>query len=425
MNLLDTFGPLAPRYQGIGKLWPGVSKDLSEDKEAYFQVGQAASSRIVVACMTSAPIDPAHIGRLVGVTEDGFNLVISPLIPIQLTDRSNLRTCTALATQMTVWGMGRPFRPTQIVFSLANLGLEQSASFPRSFETEIGDYSLRFEPVSDYSDIYKKLRQASGISATATCTVRKPGGARLQLPKVAELVDNVCTPLSLATGTKVTWVSYSADNPYGAVSVYRSSVTKPYSNVLTNLGWRLHLPALLDAWVTSSEKTYVRLMTDYFIDATNEEAYMETRILTAASLLDALTNHYAAQHDFDFIVNETEWTRLRPPLRKAMKQATISTGFPSKLGEKLGANVNSLRRYPLAQKLSKMLDDLDLPTNSVDRVIAIRDSIVHAGSVTTGKEPFDDYRCLLWVPFAILARLAGYRDEIPASLGQCGHDLHA
>jgi hypothetical protein len=173
---------------------------------------------------------------------------------------------------------------------------------------------------------------------------------------------------------------------------------------------------MVDAWITSSEKPYVRLMTDYFVDATNEAAYLETRILTAAALLDALTNHYAANHDFDFLIDDTNWTTLRPTLRKAIRDAAISKGFVQEVGRTLGANVNSLRRYAFADKLKKMLGDLALPTDSVDRVTAIRDSIVHTGSVSTKNRPFDDYRFLLWVPFAVLARLAGYQNDIPGGV---------
>jgi hypothetical protein len=219
-------------------------------------------------------------------------------------------------------------------------------------------------------------------------------------------MDQVCTGLSLATGTKVTWLSYR--DKMDSLVGHRSSVTKDYSNRINVLGWTLDPPEAVQAYARSRPRRFFREMIDYFADVTAPGVYIQTKALTASTLLDALTNHYSAQARFENAVADPAWKKLRPILLAAIDAEFSKVGLAAPSVGK----IEGLRRYSFREKLEKLLAEKGIPKPDLGQLIQIRDHLVHTGQFRDGGSHTDAFHLLLWTSYSVLARLAGYKGSM-------------
>jgi hypothetical protein len=413
MELLNSFGPSLHQYEGVGKILHAKSEGLRRKRtNVSFEGRQLVNGQVVVAWMAPGFMDWLDAETLVGVArQPAAAITVDHLQPIESSfSTPGISSGIAFARQMILEGpLHSKLKPTRLEFSVVNLAFSQSARSAAPLEAQVDGYSLRFSPVSDYEFTSKRLRRASGVAVTATCECERLDKSPANAKKAAEIVDSVCVALSLATGSKVTWINWRTiglADP--GISMHRSSVTKPYGSTVLALGWRLNSTEAIKGWISVKGKDSLRPMIDYFLDAAGPGPYLETRALAAASLLDALTNHYSQQNGFDFLLEDSEWKKVRPAIRKALEKECKSLGVTPLLG----ANVNALRRRTFEEKLKRLLNDLKLPSAHIGDLVEARNVLVHSGRFLKESQPVNQYHLLLWTAFAVLARLTGYLEEI-------------
>jgi hypothetical protein len=409
MELLNSFGPVLHRYEGVGELIQAKPvKGRREKHRVSFEALQLENGEVVVGWMADGFVYSLDVEKLVGVVRQPLTkIVVHGLQMIGNNMSPGISSGIAYAAQMQLEGsLASKHNATRLEFSVVNLAFSQAAKPTAPLEVEADGYSLRFSPSPDYEAARERLRHSSGVVVTANCSCERLDKEAPNPRKAAEVVDSVCVALSLATGNKVTWINWrSVAQPALMVSVHRPSVTKRYGGLITARGWQLDLAKAVTSWVAVKEKSDLRPMVDYFLDAASQGPYLETRALTAASLLDALTNHYAEQRGFALLLDEDEWRKARPRVRKALAEIDPS----------LQVNANALRRCPFKAKLTRLLGEQKLESTHVDDVVKIRDALVHSGRFLEGPPNLDQYFLVLRTAFAILARLSGYSEEILAA----------
>lgn len=241
------------------------------------------------------------------------------------------------------------------------------------------------DPVPDYDDAIRRIRAQKGISVTCE-VVAKPSEVT-ELHAVASKVDELCRLLSLARGTKITWISAEECMEDGEAHriILRNSVTWPFSS-----------PALIDPrnpqdtaiFIEKVYPTYLKLRDSYnlnivieqYLDAKRATVYLETRALAAVSLLDFLQGRYASQCGLDKIVsnfgNEKK-KKLRIHLKEYLKEL-----FPcidgSTLNE-MAEKVSELNRRSYLNLLILWVRDLglDMSQDELSKVKDTRNSLVH------------------------------------------------
>ena len=407
MDFLDPFGAAVHRYQGVGTLTCGPGPRPRRSKVS-FEVRQLQDGSLVVGCMAAGFVDFSRWRTLAGWAEEPSARVrVTGAMVVDSQWRSpGICWSAAYAKHVDIdKPMLHRLPASYIDFQLVNLTDRRwnGSDFPVSFSYR--DYKLTLRPSATYTRLAKGLNRVPGTAVTATLRVRPAGGNPLRPAAVASAADEICRALSLAAGTKVNWLMYETSS--GAIR-HRSSVLKPYSNLLAALGWRLDFQAILTGWAIARDKRHLRAMTDYFMDATAVGPYLETRALTAASLLDALTNHWAHSNGFDVLVDDVSWRKAERKLRGAIRQTAAECG----IDESIDINIKALQRRPFADRLQRLLGRLNIQSGHVSGLIPVRNSLIHDGEFPEGVDRRQAFLQLVWTDLAILARLAGYKPAI-------------
>jgi len=407
MQFLDSFGEPVYRYDGVGTLGLETSQNR-RNIEVSYEVRQLADGLVVVGWLTHGFFISSEIRTLVGwVRQPRGRIEVRGLVPIQSEiGFPGVRFGIARAhdARLEVRRLSKPMS-SRAVFSMVNLTSEpwERNDFP--FSVSYGNYRLSFSPLPGYQQVVERLCRVPGTAVTARCVIERQDGAPIKPARAAQAVDSVSWALSLATGTKVVWSTYETAS---GDRLHRSSTTRPYSHRLAALGWRLDVDEAVSSWERAGAKPHLRPMIDYFMDATAEGPYLQTKALTAASLLDALTNHWCVQNGLDLLVGDTLWRQAQPKLRRAIRQAAANHG----IDESIAGNVKSLQRRPFADKLERLLRRLNIQSDHLRDLVRLRNSLVHDGDFPPGVDRVRSYHQLVWTDLAILARLAGYKSTI-------------
>jgi len=407
--MLEPFGPFRSRYYGLGSI--SIDEDGRRVRaRASFEVRQLTEGRVIVGYLTRRPTDLAEPRTISGpVSEPGGWIEVGGLTRVQTSVKvPGLCSGACIATNATITkGLGHALR--SVTFAFVNFNFGWASRTPLAVQAQFRQYHIRLAPIQGYDDAMRRASRTSGIEVTAKCTIRQVTGAFIRLQTAIRVADEISSALSLATGTKVAWIAYEADD---AVWGHRSSVTKPYSSLLSLLYGSLDVPQMIAAWARTRDRPYLRSMIDYFMDATAAGVYRQTRALTAASLLDAVTDRWAEAHGHAWIVHDHDWNQARPKLGKYIREASKQLGLPNRLAR----NVNSLRRQPFRHRLERLLAALKLGPVDLDTIVAVRNQVVHTGTIPEGDAGRRAYQLLLALDLSILARLAGYKGVIGAHL---------
>jgi hypothetical protein len=299
---------------------------------------------------------------------------------------------------------GVPAGATQMEFSITNLVIPGWPHVGSPLVIDVPGYRVTLKPLEDYEGTAQQLLRTSGTLRTAEAEIwpRPYGPITSRFAKAT--LDDVSSGLTLATGTKVSWISYRiGDRRVG----HRSSVTKEFSATLHNLEWVLDLASAVPANMKNKDRAFVREMIDYFTDVTAPELFLETRSLTASTLLDALTNRYSRRVGYETYIKGTAWKKLRARLVDAIDAESTKFG----LAGTLSGHVDNLRRYSFKERLVRLLDDKGLLHPDLDELTKVRNDLVHTGHFS-GANHFESFKLLLWVSFAVLAKLADYPGAI-------------
>jgi hypothetical protein len=161
----------------------------------------------------------------------------------------------------------------------------------------LGSRSVSVVHVGSYDAIVHRL--TAGIrSAAVTCELRCTVATRSELAALEGFMDQLCAVLSLAAGTKVSWVSYDACDTNGelVVSVKRNSVIGRFSAAsLIDVQNAAHVRGFVEQvlGVISNAQSIIewRRAIDAKMDA-QAGGYLETKALMASVVTEYLVQAF-------------------------------------------------------------------------------------------------------------------------------------
>lgn len=95
----------------------------------------------------------------------------------------------------------------------------------------INGIDIFIRPVNGYNKIIKDIEYTHNVAVTADLLVE---GNIENKDNIIQIVNNICSLLSLAKGTKINWISYTIENNNEEVleKYYSNRVTKSYSALM-------------------------------------------------------------------------------------------------------------------------------------------------------------------------------------------------
>lgn len=353
-----------------------------EAADIYFDARQMDDGRIVVGCLAKGGTRLSREAtRIHGVTTDYDTIAL---------DGRN-ETLLNGAMGGTLPHMHYAFRTMRLTHGPSHLPARHfSATFanliidpfnimipPPAMQVTFGDYCLEIAPVDGYVQAWERLQAYGGVLPTVTITVSRTDDRLIDAGEITPLLFELCNPLSLACSTRIAWLRYVASWPKDdgtrrpLHTEHTSSLSQPYTNDGVMRGLTSDIAALLPAWAVrapspiSTEALGIRIA--HYLDACARHNFAETSALSAAALLDAISNEYATA------------TSFKGTLRK---------------------------------RLDHLLEDLQIECDFVDAAVQTRNELAHQGRFLTENHGLENTQ-LLWLAYAILVRLVDTTLPLP------------
>lgn len=297
-------------------------------------------------------------------------------------------------------------------------GPKQVEHFYRNLELKTPWGIAAVDPVPDYDDLIKRTKAQKGISVT--CKVVAKPSVDMELREVTSKLDELCRLLSLARGTKITWINAEECMEDGKAHriILKNSVTWPFSPL-----------ALIDPrnpqdtplFIGKVYPTYLKLRDSYnldiaielYLDAKRETAYLQTRALAAVVLLDFLQGKYASRHGLNKIVSG--FSKEKGKFRDYLKKLIMSL-FPDIKDEDLNEmleKTSELNRRSYLNILKLWAHDLklDISEDELSEVKSTRNALVHSAKFKSddSKGKQREYFRLIRLIDQVFLKLLGYK----------------
>lgn len=248
------------------------------------------------------------------------------------------------------------------------------------------------DPVPDYKDVIQRIKAQKGISVTCKVTVKPL--ISMELEEVASKLDELCRLLSLARGTKINWVNAESIDSSGNPTyiILKQSVTWPFSSLplidpRNPQDTALFIEKVYPAYLKLRDSYNLNIAIEQYLDAKRATAYLETRALTAVSLLDFLQGQYAFQHGLNKISSKFSKDKLKK-LRIHLEDYLVEL-LPDIDGSVLSEMVEKVpelnRRSYLNLLILWACDlKLDISKDELTKIKDTRNSLVHGAKFLSG-----------------------------------------
>ena len=425
MRNLNEYGTISVEYEGSGTLTArnGVTAPCG------FTASQMRDGRVVLLVTLGAEDAAAGFfvlegaDAVVGSTTTGWHLTATGLSHVNYlppVPRNQPGTFLAYHAKQVTIETPSAEETSSSLFAIVNaifVGNNLAVEHPK------GRAHLR--RVDDYESVTVQVRTLKRIDITAELEVELPD------PETSETVaDDICSLLSIASGTKVQWIRRT--DLTQSLDVVRSChdyrVTKPYCP----------LPVIdprprqdLSLFLTTTLPTYVQRreswglsagLLDAYLDAKSETDYLQVRGVKLAVVMEMLKESFLQvsgyqqlnmpKGKFHTIVRciKTELKRPHHDLEKRQRDVAYR-------------NLEGLNRIPFGDVLDALCSKLQLNVPKRDRTLFVqcRNSLIHTGHFyceTAGTEErstvvphpssAEEYFWLLHFLDRLFLRLVGY-----------------
>jgi len=284
----------------------------------------------------------------------------------------------------------------------------------------ISGIDITLRPVSGYNKIIQDIRYTHDVAVTADLLIE---GNMENKDNTIQIVNNICSLLSLAKGTKINWISYTIENNNGEIleKYYSNRVTKSYS-VLRLISYEN--PIDLKNYVESTYANYINKLNDWkfdiiieeFIDAVKEGDYLEFRGLKLAVTMEFILGKYKSLNNCEFYIPEDEFdkNKIDSRIKKALKYALQDILLPEQIVS-LSKGTKGLNRRIFRESLVKLYKNLKITLSKeekekIESFIKLRNNLVHRSDFQPFKEPisWNNYRFMLAFVSKIILGLLGY-----------------
>lgn len=434
MKELDRYGSPLFSYQGMGEV---VSND-GETASVYFEARQTVEGGIIIGCLSQELLPIDDLQQVRGSTVE--RRIIETYGAITFAAMSGgspgpqklVVTCRG-NSGIAVHRFFPPCLGTQsIQFALVNFMFEAAIHVPdEPLKIVVDDYVINISPVEDYVERCKQLRDSGGVLHTAWCVVERRDSQIVDPNTVRDFMSELLWPISLAIGSKVNWLFCVERDSYAKEPVltrHQYALTRPWGETARRWRWSNDIVQLVLAWFDRDPNHYppateLKRGIDHYLEAGAKGSYLETRGLSAATLLDTLAYGYTSAKKEELILPKTGWKVIRPGIVAALLQgveglAGISDKDREKLVDQLTNNLSGLNRRSFRQRLETITGDFGIPMSEklIKRVVDSRNMLVHRGSFENtdrGLKYWEEYLSLLWTGRSVLLRMIGYDGLLP------------
>lgn len=322
--------------------------------------------------------------------------------------------------------------PARVTYGLTNLefwGDERSqldtGAWVHSIRFHVASTEIVVRQVEGYRENVQRAKSTRSVAVTAEATLDVQGGVT-DLGCYDEMMDVVCTLMSLAKGNGVAWIyTKLLDDDGGLISMEMTGNVAPpwrFAGALIGGSTASQLKAFIahsyGSYLQERDRFNLPVATGYYL-ASKSQAERYTSFLLACTAMETLASNYAEKHeqgDLRFVVSEKGFhdqeSRLQDSLRGVLGEA-----FPGLADGELDdalVKVKELNRRSFRRILKKMLEErgVDYDKKSDLQFIEVRDKVVHEG--VPGKNPgelFRQYSILIELLDRILLKILRYDGE--------------
>jgi hypothetical protein len=253
---------------------------------------------------------------------------------------------------------------------------------------------IAIHPLYEEKEIMQNVRSQKGIAVTCEARIHLIKGQTFA--QTIEYMDEICRLLSLARGTKINWISADCQTQEGGTlkGILRESVIWPFCS-LTLIDPRNPVDTVrfvettYPIYLQNRRRYNLDIAIEQFLDAKRETAYLETRGLAAAALIDSLQQMYGFKNGIAEILHDFD--SQKRTLRDGMRSLVQST-FPQ-IGE--GELQEVLQKLPELNRKSfltllKIWTDtlgLNMPNSELIAVRNTRNSLAHSMQFKSTDQP--------------------------------------
>jgi hypothetical protein len=422
-DLLKGFeGRVIEKLRGAGQ----VALPKGPAAECAFECIKLDDGRVMVECHLLAGAIRELMGRfgprrgdgiVEGHTAEGSDVRIEGAAVVHLRESVGqdepegvkmLLSCDEIHVSMPVATGVRPARLTYGLTNLEFLGDERT-DFPCGgwardkfrFRAASTDIIVRW--VDGYREIVQQVKSARRMAVTAEASLDVEDGV-VDVRQYDDMMDVVCTLMSLAKGNRVAWIYTKMwDKGGGLISMEMpGNVAPPWCSAGALIGGSTARE--LKDFVSQSYGPYLEardrfnlpVAIGYYL-ASKSETELYTRFLLASTAMATLVSNFAEkreQGDLRFVVPGADFQDVEARLRDSLRAALAET-FPelseAELDDAL-VKVKELNRRSLRRMVRTMLEErgVDYDRKTDLQFVEIRDKVVHEG--VPGRNPAELFR---------------------------------
>jgi hypothetical protein len=441
-DLLKGFeGRVIEKLRGAGQ----VALPKGPAAECAFECIKLDDGRVMVECHLLAGAIRELMGRfgprrgdgiVEGHTAEGSDVRIEGAAVVHLRESVGqdepegvkmLLSCDEIHVSMPVATGVRPARLTYGLTNLEFLGDERT-DFPCGgwardkfrFRAASTDIIVRW--VDGYREIVQQVKSARRMAVTAEASLDVEDGV-VDVRQYDDMMDVVCTLMSLAKGNRVAWIYTKMwDKGGGLISMEMpGNVAAPWCSAGALIGGSTARE--LKEFIAHSYEPYLEVRDifnlpvaiGYYL-ASKSQSEIYTKFLLACSAMETLLSNFAqkgAQGDVRYIVPEEEFKDKRKVLEGLLSDALLSV-FPRLSRAQVDdarVKVAEINRRSYRRVVRKMLEELgvDFDRRADLRFINLRHKVVHTGVLGADvRESFRHYSGLIELLDRIFLKILQY-----------------
>lgn len=445
---LAEYGIPAFRYQGSGEVTI-IAESRAFPSSVEFEIRQTAEGAIVAHC--SGRDDNLGISWQLGGRKTFVGSVSRPKGHIEL-EGELLVVHQVLSSEQSLdlqflapkavyrRDISRPAASAR--FALVNFTFEGQPAAPWApISFDVNGLSLTISRIQPgYDERVKQISFQGGLAQTAWLEIRPLEGLPFSIEEVEKFVDRLLTPTSLALGTKVGWLYHEAFDRRGRLiqRVHHPPIIRGFSNTVVSYGWTSTVADVVLAWwdkVSTQDLDEGRfaVLVDHYHDAGARGTFMESKALSAATLLDVLASQHAVEAGSEYIIPDAEWKTVFERNVKAAVKAVLADrpNVTKDQCNEVADNITGAHRRSFRKRLRALLEKVQFGGEKkakealINDLITVRNVVVHEGRFHSAQRSdwTTEYHLLLAACRYILLKLAGHA-EPPLEQVLLSRDVH-
>ena len=395
---LAHYGNILAHYSGQGN----IECEDGEEYNCAFDVGQLRNGKIILLCDFPKAIfffENHAVKSFSGITHDGRKITIEQYLqetnylPRRPLERSE-GTWAAFQIQELVILPKSKAEVANFHFGLTNCRIGIPSAIP--LDVPQGSVKVKFNPVSHYRDITKKLITIKNIDVT--CEIIIEANA-VDPQEINSLVDDVCFVLSIAFGTKVQWIYRDNYDKIGRLLSrhHFAHIAKPLNSLILIDERSLNeimdfVKQVLRKYISIKEQLQLHKgVVDAYLDAKADADFLQTRGAKLAILMEMFKSVYLSATNMNIhedIINKDLFGVLSKKIKQTIRQSAssasddiLSSVLSKQKRKAMYEKIQELNRVSFNEVLLSIFQSLDYQVETVDLklFIASRNKLVHTG----------------------------------------------